>query len=71
MSKKLLAWMLVLMMVIGCAGAGAEELSYYERTPSGIPVFAVAAYSGTGKTTFFTLPNVCLSLQAGHTSPHS
>ena len=25
MSKKLLAWMLVLMMVIGCAGAGAEE----------------------------------------------
>ena len=34
------------------AGARAEELSYYDRTPSGIPVFAIAAYSGTGKTTF-------------------
>ena len=37
------------------AGGGIPappELSYYERTPSGIPVFAIAAYSGTGKTTF-------------------
>ena len=36
-----------------CDGIPApEELSYYDRTPSGIPVFAIAAYSGTGKTTF-------------------
>ncbi len=28
------------------------ELPVYERTPSGIPVFALAAWSGTGKTTF-------------------
>lgn len=33
------------------AGAGKNE-PLYENTPSGIPVFALSAYSGTGKTTF-------------------